>query len=79
MDHIKIELDLIPTDDRLPDKQEWYWVLVEDQQYPMEAMLESCGSGVNKWVRFACGEKTAIVSKVTHWVEIPRMSNKESK
>ena len=77
MEHIKIELDFTPTDDRLPDKQEWYWVIVEDRPYPMDAMLESCGSGVNKWVRLACGEKTAIVGEVTHWVEIPLISNKE--
>ena len=64
--HIKVELDFIPVEERLPEEEIRCFVLNGDEMYT--AIYRG---GI--W--FDAEYQTGILGGVTHWSEIPQASN----
>ena len=64
MNHIKVELDFIPVEERLPDGDEptEVWGLISGKGKPFNVEREEGG-----WF---CGSRQVII---THWAEIPEL------
>jgi len=64
MPHIKIELDFIPVEERLPEKSSAVYALSDGYRVPQKLWYREAG----EWCWFVTGNP--FPARVTHWAEI---------
>lgn len=71
MPHIKVELDFIPVEERLPD--------TTCPVFLLEKWEEGIGTGWYRktWIGHDAFYEAIVPENVTHWAEIPKLDSRE--
>ena len=75
MPHIEVKLDFIPVEERKPVGTGWRYVIVEGVGLPSRALWEETDRGEGMWCDWQRGQPTVLNWKITHWAEIPQVSD----